>query len=440
MSTLERARDRHLANYNGFAAGLGKESALVSTIRQYGARAFRRQGIPSRKLENWRYTNLAPLAKLELAPVSPKLRTPAPPPAGLSLGDSATRHFTLHDGHFTAGPETEAPRDEGVQVQGLARLRQTEPEQAARLLSNTPIDEHPFAALNTAFLDDGALIRAPRGVFDERTIQLVVAAGAYPDPRVSHPRVLVVAEPMSHLTLVLDFMNEGDGPGFTNAVTELHLAEDAEVHLVIVQREHSKHFHIGGVFVHQERGSRFSCHTLSLGGALLRNDLSVQLAGEGAISNLQGLFVARESSVADNHTRVDHSVPHCESHELYKGIIGQGGRGVFHGHVIVQPDAQQTLAEQRNPNLLLGEMAEIDTRPQLEINADDVRCSHGSTIGQLDTEALFYLQSRGIEESGAREILTRAFAEEILATIPIPELRESLEPFVAEELAGLRGN
>jgi Fe-S cluster assembly protein SufD len=327
-----------------------------------------------------------------------------------------------------------------VEVQGLAHLRETAPEQAAQLLSNTPIDEHPFAALNTAFLDDGALIRAPRGVFDERAVHLVVVAGAYPDPRVSHPRVLVVAEPKSHLTLVLDYLNEGDGPGFTNAVTELHLAEDAEVQLVIVQRERAQHFHIGGVFVHQERGSRFSCHTLSLGGTLVRNDLSVQLAGEGAISNLQGLFVARESAVADNHTRVDHAVPHCESRELYKGIIGEGGRGIFHGHVIVRPDAQQTLAEQRNANLLLGEKAEIDTRPQLEINADDVRCSHGSTIGQLDAEALFYLQSRGIEKNAAREILTRAFADEILSALPIPDLRESLEPFVAAELAGLRGS
>ena len=438
MSALARARDQHLANYEGFVAGLGKESTLVASIRQQGARAFRRQGLPSRKLENWRYTNLAPLAKLQLAPASPKSRSSAP--AGLSFGDSAVRHFTLHDGRFAADLETEATRDEGVEVQGLAHLRETAPEQAAQLLSNTPIDEHPFAALNTAFLDDGALIRAPRGVFDERAVHLVVAAGAYPDPRVSHPRVLVVAEPESHLTLVLDYLNEGDGPGFTNAVTELHLAEDAEVQLVIVQRERAQHFHIGGVFVHQERGSRFSCHTLSLGGTLVRNDLSVQLAGEGAISNLQGLFVARESAVADNHTRVDHAVPHCESRELYKGIIGEGGRGIFHGHVIVRPDAQQTLAEQRNANLLLGEKAEIDTRPQLEINADDVRCSHGSTIGQLDAEALFYLQSRGIEKNAAREILTRAFADEILSALPIPDLRESLEPFVAAELAGLRGS
>ena len=440
MNALAIARDRHLADYEGFAARLGKEPALVAAIRQQGARAFRRQGLPSRKLENWRYTNLGPLAKLQLGPASPNLQSPETASAGLSLGDSVAQRFTLHDGRFAADRETGVTQDEGVEVQGLARLRRTAPEQAARLLSNTPIDEHPFAALNTAFLDDGALVRAPRGIFDERAIQLVVAAGAYPDPRVSHPRVLVVAEPMSHLTLILDFLNEGDGPGFTNAVTELHLAEDAVVQLVILQRERAQHFHIGGVFVHQERGSRFSCHTLSLGGALVRNDLSVQLAGEGAVSRLRGLFVAREGTVADNHTRVDHAVPHCESHELYKGIIGEGGRGVFHGHVIVQPDAQQTLAEQHNLNLLLGEKAEIDSRPQLEINADDVRCSHGSTIGQLDAEALFYLQSRAIDESGAREILTRAFAEEILAELPIPELRASLEPVVAAELAGLQGN
>ena len=165
----------------------------------------------------------------------------------------------------------------------------------------------------------------------------------------------------------------------------------------------------------------------------------MRLAGEGAIAHLRGLFVAGEGALADNHTRVEHEVPHCESRELYKGVVGAGGRGVFHGHVKVHPDAQQTLAEQRNPNLLLGRDSEIDTRPQLEINADDVRCSHGSTIGQLDAEALFYLQSRGIGERGAREILTRAFAQEILGDLEFPRLRESLEPVLATHLATLFG-
>ena len=439
MNALETARDRHLAAYEGFAASLGEESPLLAEIRQQGARSFRRQGLPSRKLENWRYTNLARLAKLHFEQPPSATRVEPAATTGLALEGAQVQRFALRDGRFEARPEGLSDRENGVVVGSLANLRAKAPEELARLLAHTPLDEHPFAALNTAFLDDGALVRALRGVRSEATTHLVMNASASPEPRVSHPRVLVVAEPGSHLSLLLDYVSEDAAAGFTNAVTELRIGEGADVQLVVLQREASEHFHIGGLFVHQERDSRFSCHTLSLGGALVRNDLDVKLAGKGATARLRGLFVAGEGALADNHTRVDHAVSNCESREIYKGVIGEGGRGVFHGQVKVQQDAQQTIAEQRNANLLLGQNSEIDTRPQLEINADDVSCSHGSTIGRLDSEALFYLRSRGIGARRAQEMLTRAFAEEILADLKLPGLRESLEPVLGEHLSRLWG-
>jgi len=439
MNPLETARDRHLSAYEGFAASLGEESPLLSKIRDRGIHSFRRQGFPARKLENWRYTNLAPLAKLRFAETPAETRVVPSKGPGLSLDNDAFHRFELRDGRFETLRDDPSGEAKGLVVESLAALRVEAPEEIARLLADTPVETHPFAALNTAFLDDGAIVRAPRDVRNEASVHLVVSAGAFTEPRVSHPRVLAIAEPGSQLNLVIDFVREGAGTGFTNAVTELHIGEGADVQLVVLQREGGDHFHIGGLFVHQKRDSHFSCHTLSLGGALVRNDLDVRLAGKGAVAKLHGLFLAGEGALADNHTRVDHAVAHCESRELYKGVVGAGGRGVFHGHVKVHRDAQQTLAEQRNANLILGDNAEIDTRPQLEINADDVRCSHGSTIGQLDAEALFYLRSRGIGARDAQEILTRAFAEEILGELQFPTLRESLEPVLGAQLGQLRG-
>ena len=439
MNALEAARDRHLAAYEDFAASLGEESPLLSEIRQQGAHSFRRQGLPSRKLENWRYTNLARLAKLQFGTQPSAPRSEAASTAATTLEGAGLRRFSLRDGRFEGPQQVTSERENGLELRSLAELRAEEPEELAKWLARTPLDEHPFAALNTAFLDDGVRVRATRGDLGETGAHLVVSSTSSPEATVSHPRVLVVAEPESRLHLLIDYVSDDAGTGFTNAVTELRIGAGADVQLVILQREGGEHFHIGGLFVHQERDSRFSCHTLSLGGALVRNDLEVKLAGRGAVAQLRGLFVAGEGALADNHTRVDHALPHCESQELYKGVIGEGGRGVFHGHVKVHCDAQRTLAEQRNANLLLGRDSEIDTRPQLEINADDVRCSHGSTIGQLDAEALFYLRSRGLAARTARKMLTRALAEEILSDLRLPRLAASLAPVIDAHLSRLRG-
>ena len=279
---------------------------------------------------------------------------------------------------------------------------------------------------------------APRSVRVEQPIHVVFLSADSGQPAVTHPRLLVVAEEGSSLTLIEDHVTLGDAPGFTNAVTEVYAAAGSQVDLVTIQRENEGHFHLSNLFVRQERDARFSANTLTLGGRLVRNDASVLLADEGADCALNGLFIAGGSQLVDNHTTIDHAVPHCTSRELYKGVIGGSARGVFRGRVIVRPDAQKTNASQSNPNLLLSADAEMNTKPQLEIYADDVKCSHGTSIGQLDPDALFYLRSRGLDAARARDLLTRAFALELLEALPGPGLGAGLDDVVLEQLRRAR--
>ena len=234
-------------------------------------------------------------------------------------------------------------------------------------------------------------------------------------------------------------MQLGDSGSVTNAVTEVRVGANASVDLVLLQREGNESQLFTSTQVRQERGSRFASHALTIGGALVRNDLAATLEGEGAECSLRGLFVGEGTRHVDNHTLVDHAVPHCNSAELYKGILDDQSRGVFRGRVLVRKDAQKTAALQSNPNLLLSDKAEIDTKPQLEIYADDVRCNHGSAIGCLDNEALFYLRARGIGEREARKLLTQGFAFEITGALPKPELSEAVRSLLFGELAAIAG-
>jgi len=282
-------------------------------------------------------------------------------------------------------------------------------------------------------------VHLPRGGDAGQPVHLVFVSAPVEDAHaVVHPRVLVHAEPGSRASLIQDFVCVGNAPGFTNAVAELHVGEDAALDYVLIQREPDHRLHVANLAARQERASRLTCHTLTLGGALVRNDASVCLAEEGAECRLEGLFVGTGRQLLDNHTLVDHAMPHCTSDEQYKGILGGSSRGVFRGRVLVRPDAQHTRASQSSRNLLLGPGAEIDTKPQLEIYADDVKCSHGSTIGQLDPDALFYLRSRGIDESRARDLLVRAFGLEVLESLPAPALTQALDELLLARLRDAR--
>jgi Fe-S cluster assembly protein SufD len=438
MSALDEARERFLALHAGFAPSRRGEPAWLAALRDRSLAAFREQGLPHTRMEEWRSTNVAPLAKVDFALAA----APARAVARADLEHHAFPVFACSVYVFVNGrfaPELSAARrlECGTAVESIAALlRDAQGELAARLGAQVDVKLHPFAALATAFLEDGACVRVPRGAGAEQPIHLVFAStpGADGESAMAHPRVLVDAAPGSRLTLIQDHVCVGTSPGFTNAVTEIQVGAGAQVDFVLIQREPDYRFHVSNLAVTQERDSRFSAHTLCLGGALVRNDASVALVGEGAECRLDGLFVAGGRQLVDNHTLVDHAVPHCTSQETYKGIVGGQARGVFRGRIVVRPDAQTTNARQSNPNLILGAGAEVDTRPQLEIRADDVKCSHGSSIGQLDPDAFFYLRSRGLGEDVARDLLTRAFAQEILRGLPSPALSDALDDALQQKL------
>jgi Fe-S cluster assembly protein SufD len=434
MSSLEDARDRFVAEQRAFAAARGDEPAWLASHRQDAIAAFAARGLPSTREEEWRYTSLAPLAAQPFA-----LAVPARV-ARAEIEELAAPLFACSLYAFANGralPElSSAPGlPGGARCDSLAALLSDMASPIeARLDHYVDLKQHPFAALNSAFTDDGALVRAPRGVACEHPVHLVFASVAGDRPQMSHPRVVVVAEAGSRVTVVQDHVSVGDAAGFTNAVTEIHVGAGASVHWVLLQREHDAQLHVSNLAVRQERDSSFTSHTLTLGGRLVRNDARVLLAGEGAECRLDGLYVGGGASVLDNHTEIDHAVPHGTSQQLYKGVLGGGARGVFRGRVIVRPDAQKTSASQSNANLLLGSRAEIDTKPQLEIYANDVKCSHGSTIGRLDENALFYLRSRGLPEPRARDLLVHGFALGVLERLPSRSLAEGLDDAVVAAL------
>ena len=370
----------YIAQHQAFAAARSGDPGWLVELRADAMARFAELGFPSTKREEWRYTNVAAIAKL--------------------------------------APELEA----GVATDETVSLLE------GQLGSILDAKDRAFALLNTAFVSDVSVVTVPRNTTDDAPIRLEFAGG----DGIRHPRVFIEAESGSQATIVIDFSDEGSGgPGLTNSVIEVDVAANASLDLVIVQRDRDPHFHVSNVACRVARDGRFTSHTLTTGGTLVRNDLDVVLADEGAECELRGLFIGHGRSVVDNHTSVDHAMPHGTSRELYKGILGGRSNGIFRGKVIVRPDAQKTDAMQSNPNLLLGVGAEIDTKPQLEIYADDVKCSHGATVGQLDPDALFYLRSRGIGEADAGTMLIHAFANEIVEGLP-GGIGESLSSVIHE--------
>ena len=285
---------------------------------------------------------------------------------------------------------------------------------------------HPFAALNTSFLDDGVAIMVTKGAIVETPVHIVVVTGG-DSPVVAHPRVLIVAGENSQVRVAQTFIGAPDTAYFNNAVIEVVVGPSALVQLYTDQRESDQAFHIANIQAHVETKGVFESHAFSTGARIMRHDIGIGLKGEGADCTMNGVYLADGERLMDTHTSLDHAMPHCTSHEIYKGILAGKGKGVFNGRIIVQLDAQKTDAKQTNRALLLSDDATINSNPQLEIFADDVKCTHGAAVGQLDEEALFYLQARGLNRAEARDMLLHAFAGEVIQGLKIPALREQIE-------------
>jgi Fe-S cluster assembly protein SufD len=427
MSTLSTAdeRFRRLADDAERGLGAGEAPALAS-LRRAGREAFAAQGLPSTKLEEWRYTNLAELAEIDWRlpeAALPEISRDAV--EALASPVYACGLLVFADGRFVPGLSTLRVPDVELSTLAAAR-RAADGRGLGRMGSLVDTKQHPLAALATALFDDGVAIRLPAGARLSQPLHLVFLSLAEQAPVASQPRVWIEAGRGSHAVVVQDHVSLGGAAAFTNAVTELSVGPGAHLEYVLLQRESGATFHTSNTAAQVERDARLGVHAITLGGRLVRNDLSVQLAGEGAEAVLNGLFLCTGQRLVDNHSFVDHAVPHGTSRQLYKGVLAGRSRGVFRGRVLVRPDAQHTDARQSNPNLLLSDGAEIDGKPQLEIHADDVKCSHGSAIGRVDEDALFYLRSRGIDEPAARALLVRGFAAEVLAALPEPALAEAL--------------
>jgi len=412
------------------AAAASEGPSWLRSLRTAAAGHFAENGFPHGKLEEWRYTSVKPLVEHEFVPATPG-GTDVDRAAleALSFPVYACSLYVFVDGFFA--PELSAPKalSGAIRAESLA----ASPAEGLGALVDTKL--HPLAALNTACFRDGGHLVIPPNVRLAQPIHVVfLTTGSETAASTSFPRLSLDAGDGSHARVIVDHVSLGTGPHWTNSVAEASLGANAELEVVIVQREKREVAHSSLVAARLGRDARLSAHTLTLGGAWVRNDLSVRLEEPGAECHLNGLFLGTGDRIVDNHSTVDHAVSHCSSHQLYKGVLDDRSRGVFRGRVIVRPDAQKTDAQQSNPNLLLGDGAEIDTKPQLEIHADDVKCSHGSTIGRLDEDALFYLRARGLGEAAARRLLTRAFAGEILDRIGEPALAESLGELLQERL------
>jgi Fe-S cluster assembly protein SufD len=291
--------------------------------------------------------------------------------------------------------------------------------------------------LNTAFGEDGAYLRVPRGTAIEEPIHLLFISTGTDQPTMSHPRNLLVFEDETEATVVEEYVSLGGGPVLSNSATELVAGENSTISHYMIEREHSEAFNISTLRIQQGRSANVASHSVLLGGGLVRNNVHPVLAGEGGECLINGLFVGYGRQHLDNYMHVEHASPHCSSRQFYNGILDGHAHGVFHGRIVVHKDAQKTDAKQTNRNLLLSDDAQIDTKPQLEIYADDVKCTHGATIGQIEENALFYLQSRGIDEASARRLLLLAFASECVERMKAGAARERVEQLIHGHLLAL---
>jgi Fe-S cluster assembly protein SufD len=416
----------------------GETLSWLATIRKQALRSISKNGFPHRKHEEWKYTDISHIAETFFHP----LQGDAPLPLwkelnGLGLDFTNSFPVLFLDGRYLPLVADTNKPPAGLTIKSLQRVLEENPESVQKHLARlTDTGSNIFTDLSTAFMNDGAFIQVSKNARMSQPIQLVFISTSQLKPVVSQPRNLFVLAEGAEATIVQKFVSLNQNSDYlTNAVTEIILGQHAKLEHLLIQEENHSTSHINTIRVQQEQQSRFASQVFTFGGGLTRNSLDIELNAENAECSLEGLFVANGNQHIDNHTRVDHRISACTSSELYKGVLDDHSRGVFNGKVYVHPDAQQTVASQNNPNLLLSRNAEIDTKPQLEIYADDVSCSHGATVGQLDEKAVFYLRSRGLDEETARNLLIFSFAEEMIQKVRIEPLRDQLKNALTGKLS-----
>ena len=404
-----------------FAALKRSEPAWLADRRRLAIERFSLLGIPTTHDEEYKYTSLKAISGQTW---TPSAAVSVEAPSVDYAGEEAAR-IVFVDGRFLG-----AAGDASLAARLTSRLAGVE----GHLTRYADFESHALTALNTAFFTDGAVVEIPEKAIVDKPIHVVwISTGKA--GLVSHPRTLILAGRSSQASVIESFVSLAEGAAWTNSVTEIVAEENARIEHFAVQQQGSEALHTGVIQGLAERSAYISTISLSFGARLARNDVRVKLNGEGAECALDGLYVVNGKQHVDHHTVIDHASPNCNSHQLYKGVLDGESRGVFNGKIFVRRDAQKTDAIQNNKNLLLSRKAEIDTKPQLEIDANDVRCTHGATIGQLDADALFYLQARGIGAAQARHLLTYAFAADLLERIKVQALRDHFEHVLMRTLS-----
>ena len=404
--------------------------------RHSALKLFKESGFPNSKLENWKYTDVRPIKKKSFSNM-PVLTT--------SVGTeeiNAVRFNGLDcievvfiNGLFSKEHSTLVALEKGLVVENMLDALAKDKDLLAKHLTKYADDKaSPFTALNTAFIQNGTFINVVPNTVIEKPINILYLSKESNSALATHPRNLIVMGENSEATVIESYIGLDDANYFTNAVTEVALSPSAILKHYKIQQESLNAYHIGNLNIRQDKDSKLESHSISLGGALVRNDIHGQLAAEGAEIIMNGLYMTGDKQHVDNHTRIDHLKPRTLSTENYRGVLNGKSRAVFNGKVIVHKGAQKIEAHQNNANLLLSDDAEIDTKPELEIYADDVKCTHGATVGQLDQNMLFYLRSRAIDEETARSLLTYAFADELISNISFAPIRNRLEHLVIGQL------
>jgi Fe-S cluster assembly protein SufD len=433
MTDVVEEKELYLVQFARFEKDQAAAPAWLRQLRHTAIDRFTELGFPGPRDEEWRFTSLRPLAEVAFRP-APARRVSAEDVRRVGCATGAGCRLVFVNGRFAADLSTLTGLPAGVRAGGLADALRTDGKTVeAHLARYARFHEQPFTALNTAFTADGAFLHLPKNAVVTEPIQLLFITTGGDEATVSHPRTLVLADTHSQARVVQCYVGLGEDVYFTNAVTEVVLAPGAVVDHYKLQRESKRAFHIETLQVRQDRASNFGSHAVTFGGGLVRNEVNAVLDAEGCECTLNGLYQADDRQHIDNHTFIDHAKPNCASHELYKGILDGRAHGVFNGKIFVRQDAQKTDAKQTNQTLLLSDDAVINTKPQLEIFADDVKCTHGATVGQLSAEALFYFRSRGVGVEEARRILTFAFANDVIRRVQVEPLRHQLEELLLHD-------
>jgi Fe-S cluster assembly protein SufD len=412
----------------------------LDALRRSAIDRFALTGFPTSRDEEWRFTPIAPIAKGAWRHSSGSAHDVTRQDlAPFVFGHPEWTTLVFVDGAYSETLSSITAVGQGVRVGSLSdALKSDSPVLERHLARHAPIESSPFTALSTAFMRDGTFLHVPRNVDLTRPVHTVFVSTSKAAGAVTHPRNLLVVEEGARASIIESYVTLAEGASYwTNAVTEVVAGANSWIEHTRIQRESERAYHIGLTHVEQERDGHYRSFSLAMGGALARHNLTARLNGENVETLMYGLYLTRGQQVVDNHTAIHHDQPNCRSWEVYKGVLDGHSRAVFNGKVFVKPEAQKTDAKQTNRNLLLSDEAKVDTKPQLEIFADDVKCTHGATVGRLDDIALFYARSRGVPSAVAQLLLTYAFAAEVTSEVVLQPVREQLERLVRERLVAL---